>query len=377
MIPAATFVDALATRGFTLFSGVPCSYLTPLINTVITSDQIEYIGAANEGDAVAIAAGSELAGRRGVVLFQNSGLGNAVNPFTSLTETFRIPMVILCTWRGEPGGSSDEPQHDRMGKITPELFETMGIPTANFPSDPAELPALVDRAKEHCDTEGTPFAIIISKGTITGDGDLKPHPRTPFAATTAIEGSLDHALDPDETLDAIRAGAGDDPLLATTGFTGRALYARGDTPNQFYMVGSMGCISSLGLGVARVAPERRTVVLDGDGSLLMRLGAMSTIGFEAPENLVHILLDNEVHDSTGAQATCSPSVDFAAIARACGYPAVARVDSRDALEAALADRTPGLRFLHVRTLPRPDRKLPRPTMTPAEVAERFRVFLRD
>ena len=285
MIPAEEFVTALASRGFRLFSGVPCSYLTPLINTVINSNEIEYIGATNEGDAVSIVAGAELAGSRGVVLFQNSGLGNAVNPFTSLTETFRIPMLILCTWRGEPGGSPDEPQHDRMGKITPQLFEVMGIPTGHFPSDAADLPALLDRAQKHLDDERTPFAIIISKGTITGDGDLTPYPRTPLPPATPIEGALDHALDPDATLDVVRECGPNDALLATTGFTGRALYARGDSANQFYMVGSMGCISSVGLGLARMCPDRRVIVLDGDGSLLMHLGALATIGFEAPPQL--------------------------------------------------------------------------------------------
>ena len=376
MIPSADFVDALAARDFRLFSGVPCSYLTPLINTVITSDAIDYIGAANEGDAVSIVAGAELAGARGVVLFQNSGLGNAVNAFTSLTETFRIPMLVLCTWRGQPGGSPDEPQHDRMGDITPELFELMGIPAAIFPADPDDMEALVDRAVEHMDTEGTPFAIIIPKGALTGKAVPTPHARRPLESPSEIPGTLDHALDPDETMRVVRAATADDAVLATTGFTGRALYAQGDRDNHFMMVGSMGCISSLGLGIARILPDRRTVVLDGDGSLLMRLGAAATIGFENPDNLVHVLLDNAVHDSTGAQATVSPHVDFGQLARACGYGRVERIDSLDALAEALEDRSPGLRFLHVRTAARVDRKLPRPTVTPPEVAERLRGWLR-
>ena len=375
MIPAEDFVTALADRNFRLFSGVPCSYLTPLINTVITSNEIEYIGAANEGDAVSIVAGAELTGTRGVVLFQNSGLGNAVNPFTSLTETFKIPMLVLCTWRGQPGSVKDEPQHDRMGMITPELLELMEIPYAIFPADPTEVEQLLDHVVEHFESDGTPFALVIPRGAITGNAKPLPFARRPLPEQTPIEGTLDHALDPDETLDVVQACGSSDAIVATTGFTGRALYSRGDHPNQFYMVGSMGCISSLGLGIARMRPDRRVIVLDGDGSLLMRLGAAATIGFETPPNLVHVLLDNEVHDSTGAQATVSPGIDFAGLARACGYPKVARVDDLERLRDVLSDRTPGLSFIHVRTQPRPDRKLPRPTQTPPEVKDRFRAFL--
>lgn len=375
MIPSEEFVEQLARRGFGVFSGVPCSYLTPLINTVITSASIDYVGATNEGDAVAVVAGAELAGRRGVVLFQNSGLGNAVNPFTSLTETFRIPMLVLCTWRGQPGGAPDEPQHDRMGRITLDLFERMGIPAEVLPATSSEVEAALDRAGAALD-RGSPAALVIPKGILSGDAVPSAHRRRDLPSALEIAGDLGAPLDPDAALQVIHEETEESALLATTGFTGRALYARGDRANHFYMVGSMGCIASLGLGITRAAGEVPTVVLDGDGSLLMRLGALATIGFEAPGSLTHILLDNEVHDSTGAQATVSPSVDFATIALACGYRSARRINSLDALRAALQEGGAGPRFLHVRTAPRPDRKLPRPTITPPEVAERLRGWLR-
>src|ERR1700754_2739128 len=107
MIQAASFVNQAGAMGFRLFTGVPCSYLKPLINYILDAPGLEYVGAANEGDAVAVAAGAELAGRRAVVLFQNSGFGNAVNPLTSLNATFRIPALLIATWRGQPGGEPD------------------------------------------------------------------------------------------------------------------------------------------------------------------------------------------------------------------------------------------------------------------------------
>jgi phosphonopyruvate decarboxylase len=133
MIQAADFLQQAQQLGFSLFTGVPCSYLKPFINYTIDAAGLDYIGAANEGDAVAIASGAELAGRRAVVMFQNSGFGNAVNPLTTLNAIFHIPVLLIVTWRGEPGGEPDEPQHELMGKITTELFEVMHLPCVLFP----------------------------------------------------------------------------------------------------------------------------------------------------------------------------------------------------------------------------------------------------
>ncbi len=377
MIDPAFFLSQARASGIELFTGVPCSLFTSLIDTVIADPDVDYVGAANEGDALAIAAGAELGGKRAAVLFQNSGLGNAVNPFTSLTETFRIPALIICSWRGEPGAAPDEPQHERMGKITPQLFELMGMEYALMPTEESELTAVLDRARRSMDGTAMPFALIVRRGSFT-----KGAPRTEGelrSPTLRVEPQAPgrERLDPDETLREIQEACGvGDVILTTTGFTGRALYAVGDRDNQLYMVGSMGCISSLGLGLARVQPERRVIVLDGDGAFLIRMSALATLGYERPKNLVHILLDNGVHDSTGSQATVAPSIDPVAIAAACGYPRASRIDSLEDLGACLRKATDELEFVHVCTKPRENRKLPRPTITPAQVAERLRAWIR-
>jgi phosphonopyruvate decarboxylase len=377
VIRAEAFVEGLVGAGLTLFSGTPCSYLTPLVNCVIDSPSLDYVGAANEGDAVAVAAGAELGGRPGVVLFQNSGLGNAVNPLTSLAAPFRIPMVVITTWRGQPGGKPDEPQHELMGRITPALLGLMGMPWEEVPADEAALGPMLERVLSHLRNEGTPYGLILKEGVVTKYALQTPPPEPRPLPPAAPAARPAPPLEQDEALAAVRAGAGPEAaLLATTGFTGRALYALGDSPNQFYMVGSMGCASSLGLGLAKARPGRRVVVIDGDGAALMRLGALAVIGHERPDNLVHVLLDNGAHDSTGTQATVSSSCDLAAVARACGYPRVLRPAGAAELEAALRQAEPGLTFVHVRTRPRTNRKLPRPEMTPAEVAVRFRGWLR-
>lgn len=372
MIQAEAFIAAALARGFGFYTGVPCSYLTPFINYTIGSPALRYVGAANEGDAVAIGAGAELGGRRAVVMFQNSGLGNAVNPLTSLTHTFNLPVLLIVTWRGEPGGHADEPQHELMGAITPQLLELMGIPWALFPEEQAGIAPVLDKAMAHMAAARRPFALVMRKGSVAearlAAMPAREPPRSVIATPRKAPVAQRHAI-----LSALRTAAGDkDLLVATTGFTGRELFALGDTANQLYMVGSMGCAVSLALGLAIARPDRRVIAIDGDGAALMRLGALTTVAAERPANLVHVLIDNGQHESTGGQATVSAGVDFCAIASGAGYRAVATEAEPEAVQAAVAHRTPGLRFLHVPVLPGVPKGLPRPSMSPAAVAERFR-----
>lgn len=376
MIEAEHFINAAAERGIDFYAGVPCSYLTPFINHVITSSRIQYVGAANEGDAIAIGAGAELGGRRAAVMFQNSGLGNAVSPLTSLTYVFKIPMLVITTLRGEPGGPPDEPQHELMGAITTRLLESMQIPWEYFPLEDAEVEHSLDRALTHMDLENRPYALVMRKGTV------KPSPlRSRYVAKPIIPASTPVAnatCKRREMLTMIQShAASTDVLIATTGYTGRELYNCADQPNQLYMVGSMGCASSLGLGLALTSPGRRIIVIDGDGAALMRLGAMTSIGYQRPANLVHVLLDNYAHESTGSQPTVSQSVDFCAIAAACGYERVMRTADPEMLGAVLSDETRKLTFIHVPVVPGVEGKLDRPSIGPAQVAERLRRFLRD
>lgn len=384
MIDAPSFVEAARARGFLLYTGVPCSYLTPFINHILNQGigaeapptALRYIGAANEGDAVAIAAGAGLGGLAGVAMFQNSGLGNAVSPLTSLTWTFRLPVLLIITWRGEPGGAADEPQHQLMGRITTRMLELMEIPWSPFPAAESEILAALDRACEYMNRERRPYALVMRKGGVADIAlDTKPpavRASTAPAPMAAVRGATRHQM-----LGAIQMALGaDDVVIATTGYTGRELYALDDRPCQLYMVGSMGCAASLGLGLAVARPDRRIVVIDGDGAALMRLGALTTIGAERPPNLLHLLLDNGMHESTGGQATASANVDFCAIARASGYPQALATGDPDELREFVNWRAAGLRFVHVPILAGVSAHLPRPTIQPVEVAERLRRHLR-
>jgi phosphonopyruvate decarboxylase len=375
VIEAGEFAAAAREFGFDFYSGVPCSYLTPLINFAIDSAELRYVGAANEGDAVAIAAGAELGGRRGIVMLQNSGLGNAVSPLASLTHVFRIPVLLISTLRGEPGGPADEPQHELMGAVTSRLLDVLQIPWEYFPRTSAEAKRVMERASEHMERQRRPYALLMRKNAVARRELKSRATGRPILAAPAPEPCAPTASRREILLAVQERARAGDVIVATTGYTGRELFACGDRANQLYMVGSMGCASSLGLGLAIAQPERRIIVVDGDGAALMRLGAMATLGHERPPNLLHVLLDNGMHESTGGQSTVSQSIDFCALALACGYPHVVRAGTRKAVAAEVDDRTPRLGFVHVPIVPGSRSELGRPEIRPVEVAARLKQFL--
>ena len=383
LIEARHFVEAARERGFHWYAGVPCSYLTPFINYVLQDESLRYVSMANEGDAVALIAGVALAAdagtpqRRGIAMMQNSGLGNAVSPLTSLTWTFRLPQLLIVTWRGQPG-VADEPQHALMGPITPAMFDAMEIPWELFPTESGAIGPALDRATAHMDQTGRPYALLMQKGSVA-DFALAPGTALRTRAGVApmmqpLRHAPEHRPSRQEALRQVVAhtSVAATAVLASTGFCGRELYALDDRPNQLYMVGSMGCVAPLALGLALARPDLRVVALDGDGAALMRLGAFATVGAYGPANLQHLLLDNGAHDSTGGQATVSPQVSFAHIAAACGYASSLETDDVGDVAAWLqAPPDNGPRFARLLTRVGTPRDLPRPSVTPIEVKTRL------
>ena len=376
MIEAASFLDAACRIGIGFYTGVPCSFLTPLINRTASDRALRYVGAASEGEAVAIAAGAWLAGRETAVMCQNSGLGNAVNPLTSLNRPFRIPTLLIVTWRGQPT-LKDEPQHELMGRITQQLLDVIEIPHRRFPDHPDAIEPLLQEAHATMARTSLPFALVLENGTLR-DEKLDQPARTPPDPGDRVDlrergerasrlGILERVLTaiPDQV-----------PIIVTTGKTGRELFTLADREQHLYQVGSMGCASPMALGVA-LTTRRRTVVLDGDGAALMKLGSLATVGAYQPPGLLHVVLDNGVHDSTGGQATASPSVDFAAVALACGYRRAFTCDSAAGFHQAFSQAltADGPVLLHAQIRPGSLDKLGRPTIAPHEVAQRFRGFL--
>ncbi len=374
MIEASQFVEPARQQGFDFWTGVPCSYLTPFINYTIGDKGLTYISSANEGDAVATASGAVLGGRRAVAMMQNSGLGNAVSPLTSLNHIFQIPVLLIITLRGEPG-RPDEPQHQLMGQITQQLLETMEIPWNWFPEDEQDIGPALHSAVTHMDTSRRPYALVMRKDAVApyplqrsavranqqGSGHSHGQPVAAAAELSSRHDVLQELIARTNVIETI--------LIASTGFAGRELYAIEDRPNQLYMVGSMGCASSLGLGLSMARPDKKIVIVDGDGAALMRMGNLATMGAYAGSNFYHLLLDNHVHESTGGQATVSAVIDFPAIARACGYRNVHRCTGFEGLSGFLESHAPA--FMHIQTDGCVPHRLPRPKIQPADVACRL------
>lgn len=376
MIEADSFLKPAIEAGFDFYTGVPCSFLTPIINRVISDTGLDYVAAASEGEAVAIAAGAWLAGRGTVVMCQNSGLGNAVNPLTSLNYPFRIPTLLIVTWRGGPG-IEDEPQHQLMGPITPSLLDVIQVPHHSFPSSDNDVPSALATAQEYMADKELPFAMIMEKGAVRDDGIEVAVPDLP---APGVKQDLNSGAPPPgrvAAMERLLAAVPDSAaLIATTGFTGRELYTVSDRPQHLYQVGSMGCAAGMGLGVA-VNADRPVVVLDGDGAALMKMGTLGTIGAYRPKNLIHIVFDNGAYESTGGQPTVSPSVDFAGVAIACGYPSAFSCDDLTGFETAVkgALATDGPHLIHIKVARGTIEGLGRPKVDPADVARRFKDFL--
>jgi phosphonopyruvate decarboxylase len=374
MLETNEFGTELQNLGFAFFSGVPCSLLKNLINYAI--NECEYVAAANEGDAVAIAAGAFLGGTKPVVLMQNSGLTNAVSPLVSLNYPFQIPVLGFVSLRGEPG-VPDEPQHELMGQITTQLLDLMKVRWLYLSADLEEAKRQLRQANQ-CIEGNQPFFFVVRKGVFTAEPLQRQPTPTRSNRSKTLKNRADQLPTRREALAVIHSLKGSRTvLLATTGKTGRELYEIEDADNHLYMVGSMGCVSSLGLGLALTRRDLDIVVIDGDGSLLMRMGSLATNGYYGSPNMLHILLDNNAHDSTGGQRTVSNHTDFAAIAAACSYETSAYVHSLEELGAAIKEwkQRRGLTFLHMRIAAGSSEQLGRPKTKPAEVKERLQRFV--
>jgi len=371
MIQASEFIQPAKAYGFNTWAGVPCSFLTPFINSVIDDPEMTYISSANEGDAVATAAGAALAGQRTVAMMQNSGLGNAVSPLSSLNWVFRIPVLLIITLRGEPG-LPDEPQHELMGQITGRILDELQIPWDWFPRDAASVEGAFTVATWQMDKTGLPYALVMRKGSVAPASLESRWQASSRPAPFEVPVHDEPQLTRQQALAAVIDGTPENEsiVVGTTGFTGRELFAIADRPNHLYMVGSMGCASSFGLGLSLALPDHRVLVADGDGAALMRMGNLATVGSYGGRNFRHLVLDNEMHESTGGQATVSSAVSLAGVASACGYRHASEDVDMASLQHFLQEGE-GPSLLQLKLRPGVPENLPRPDVSPVEVKRRL------
>ena len=317
MIDVENIVGFLNGAGVDFFVGVPDSLLKSFCAYVADTCGDNHVIAANEGGAVALAAGHYLAtGKPALVYMQNSGQGNAVNPLASLADpdVYSIPMVLLVGWRGEPG-VKDEPQHVKQGKVTVSLFETLGIPTEILPDNDESAADLTRKMVEKAKSESRPVALIVRKGLFA---EYKLQNKKPDIAVLPRERAIE------EILKSLPEGA---VVISTTGMISREVYETRERLGQghsrdFLTVGSMGHAIMIALGIAKAQPSRRVICLDGDGASIMQMGNMAIAGQSGCANLTHVVLNNAAHDSVGGQPTVGGVIDLSAIATSCGYDVV-------------------------------------------------------
>lgn len=363
MIDPQSFYKLLRSENCTFYAGVPDSLLKDFGAYIAEhADPQDHVITANEGAAVALAAGVHLATRTlPVVYMQNSGIGNAVNPLLSLADpdVYSIPMLVIVGWRGEPG-VKDEPQHVKQGRIQEELIRTLGyryeILSADFPKAEEQIRSLTTHARE----QGTPVVLLVRKGT------FRSYSYTPAASESGLlsrEDALNMILD---------ALSPEDRVVSTTGKTSREVYEYRDRnghghDRDFLTVGSMGHAVMIALGVSRFS-SRSVYCIDGDGAHLMHLGSMPIAALEGSENFRHIVINNGAHESVGGQPTVGFQVPFHEITLQCGYRASWVASTSEEIVSALTEMgtTDGPAFLEIRVRQgsRPD--LGRPKTTPRE-----------
>lgn len=367
-----TFIEAISALGVDHYTGVPdsqlaalCGYLTQTFGAGTT----RHVVAANEGGAAALAAGHYLAtGKPALVYLQNSGIGNIINPVCSLIhrEVYAIPMVLVVGWRGEPG-TKDEPQHVFQGKVTRTLLDCVDIENAVLTRETTsgEFDGMLKACAEAL-RQQRPFAFVVSKGALEGDGTCASPRSLPLSREAALKLVLD------------RTDGEDVCYVSTTGKLSRELFELREAQGQshekdFLTVGSMGHSIMLAQGVAAARPERRVFCLDGDGAFLMHMGSAAVAAGLGCRNLVHIVFNNAAHESVGGVPTMAGVIDLPAAARAFGYRTACRAEDADALAAALdaaaGQDGPHLIEAAVNLEVRGD--LGRPTTTPLENRNAF------
>lgn len=362
--------------GADFYTGVPDSQLKALCNCLVNTygvDEAHHVIAANEGNCIAIAAGYHLAaGKVPVVYMQNSGEGNIINPLASLLheKVYNIPCILVVGWRGEPG-IHDEPQHIYQGEVTRTLLDDMGVKNFVLSKDTTEeeLSAVMDGFRALL-AEGKQVAFVVRKEALTYSEKVKYTNEN----TMVREDILRHIV----------KFTGEDPVVSTTGKASRELFEIREQNGQghqydFLTVGSMGHSSSIAFGIAVQKKDKKVWCIDGDGAVLMHMGAMAVLGSYKPENVVHIVINNGAHETVGGMPTVAGGLELSAVAAACGYPYTVSVSDFAQLDTELekAKNAKVLSFIEVKCAMGARDDLGRPTTTARENKENFMKYLAE
>jgi len=374
MLSPAFFHGLLEKENINFFTGVPDSLLKNFCAFI--SDKLpqeKHLIAANEGGAVGLAIGHHLAtGETPCVYMQNSGLGNIINPLLSLAdpEVCNVPMLLVIGWRGAPG-VKDEPQHVKQGRVMLQMLESMEIPYLILNKDEEAAEKDVALAVAHCKAQKGPFALIVHKNTFDSYSFPQEIKDVPLKRENAIEAVSDYYG---------KKAA----FISTTGMASRELFETREQHNQshdqdFLVIGGMGHASQIALGTALSTPDKTIVCLDGDGALLMHMGALAMNGTYGPDNFIHIVINNAAHESVGGQPTIAQKLQLCDMATATGYRTSTQITDQSGLITALdqIDGKKGPHFIEIIAACGHRNDLGRPTITPEQNKNNVQAFLQE
>jgi len=371
-LSAQELYDPFIKNGVDYFCGVPDSITGPFSHYLEEYAKDRHIITANEGNAIGLAIGYHIAtGKTPLVYMQNSGLGNAIDPLVSLADrsVFGTPMVLLIGWRGQPG-EKDEPHHEKQGIITPDLLRDLEIPFDILSTDPSEAEKQISQTARSATELSRPHAILLEQHSLAEYSDYD------------LRGNV-HLLSRETALGTVLGSVNEEAVVLTgIGKISRELFeyrsdSDQDLKQDLMVVGGMGHASSIALGIAIQKPERKVFCLEGDGSVLMHLGAIASIGSLAPENFYHVVFNNGLHDSVGGVKTAAQDADIPAIARACGYKSAQSVHDAKSLVKGINEmqEVGGPALLEIKISKGARLNLTRPTITPAQNKADMMTFL--
>lgn len=306
MIEPKKFLKFLEKNNIDNFIGVPDSILKNFTNIIPSQKNIT---SCNEGSAISISSGVYLSTQKiSLVYMQNSGLGNAINPLTSLTnkEVYDIPIVMLIGWRGHPS-IVDEPQHRKMGNITLDILKLLDI--EYYILDEKNYEVKLKNFLKKVYTSNSKLAILVKENTFN-DSNNK----------LECQNKINGGVDLETSIERIIKTFNDSIYISSTGYISRILDKMEiNYTNKFLVVGSMGYSSQISLGISNSIDNKIVVCFDGDGSNQMNMGGMATIGKYATSKLIHIIFNNGVHLSVGGQVISNNKIEYKKLSESLGY----------------------------------------------------------
>tara|TARA_B100001093_G_scaffold178096_1_gene170735 strand:+ start:1966 stop:3096 length:1131 start_codon:yes stop_codon:yes gene_type:complete len=369
------FYRTLSESNVEFFTGVPDSLLKEFCLCIDKSVPPNmHVITANEGNAIALASGFSIAKQSiPLVYMQNSGFGNAINPLLSLcnSDVYSIPLLLMIGWRGEPG-IKDEPQHMVQGKVQIKLMELMQIPYEIISGDDKNYSKKISNLIKIAKRDSKPVALLIKKGTFSKHKSRNIQSDNSLMMREEVLEIILDLIDKNTI------------VVSTTGKTSREIFEIRQRNSQsherdFLTVGSMGHCSSIAMGIALAKPKRKVLCIDGDGAMLMHLGALTSLKDLNPKNFKHILLNNEAHESVGGQHTAAKNIDLNDVMKSFGVVDTYQVKTKFDLEQSFLEfmEDSGPSFMEVKINIGSRKDLGRPNISPKENKKNFEKFLNN